>query len=357
MVQLGIFDHIEGIPGTDMGRLLQDRLELIRMADEAGFYAYHLAEHHGSDLCMAPNQEIFLAAAAQQTSQIRLGPLIKILPLHHPLRVIEDICMLDQLSGGRVEYGVGRGIAAIEHFWFEGDWFASHERFDEALAIVLQGLRTGTVGGAAGPGGTHYEFPEISFTMRPVQQPNPPMWYPGNPVTAGRYGMGLVWPGPIPRDAYDVYVESWDKHKDDPVRADGPESRPRVGATMLLGIGDTNEEGKAIAARGVRGLMRRVVEVHTFDRLALDEHQAEAALNPLARGAQALMAPGGEDLLMPTLTEDSGTAEHVTERLQALLDEGLVDYLILQLPTGDMTFEESRDTLERFIADVMPKLR
>jgi alkanesulfonate monooxygenase SsuD/methylene tetrahydromethanopterin reductase-like flavin-dependent oxidoreductase (luciferase family) len=61
--------------------------------------------------------------------------------------VIEDICMLDQLSGGRVEYG----IAAIEHFWFEGDWFASHERFDEALAIVLQGLRTGTVGGAAGP--------------------------------------------------------------------------------------------------------------------------------------------------------------------------------------------------------------
>jgi hypothetical protein len=68
--------------------------------------------------------------------------------------------------------------------------------------------------------------------------------------------------------------------------------------------------------------MRRVVEVHTFDRLALDEHQAEAALNPLARGAQALMAPGGEDLLMPTLTEDSGTAEHVTERLQALLDEG-----------------------------------
>ena len=80
-----------------------------------------------------------------------------------------------------------------------------------------------------------------------------------NPVTAGRYGMGLVWPGPIPQDAYDLYVESWDKHKDDPVRADGPESRPRVGATMLIGIGDTTDEGKSIAARGVRGLMRRIV--------------------------------------------------------------------------------------------------
>ena len=57
MVQFGIFDHIEGMPGTDMGQLLRDRLELIKVADQAGFYAYHLAEHHGTDLCMAPNQE------------------------------------------------------------------------------------------------------------------------------------------------------------------------------------------------------------------------------------------------------------------------------------------------------------
>ena len=147
MVQFGIFDHIEGMPGTDMGQLLRDRLDLIKMADQAGFYAYHLAEHHGTDLCMAPNQEIFLAAAAQVTSTIRLGPLVKILPLHHPLRVIEDICLLDQLTGGRVEYGVGRGIAAIEHFWFQGDWFESRERFDEAIALILRGLQTGVTGG------------------------------------------------------------------------------------------------------------------------------------------------------------------------------------------------------------------
>ena len=67
MVQFGIFDHIEGMPGTAMGQLLRDRLELIKVVDQAGFYAYHLAEHHGTDLCMAPNQEIFLAAAAQVT--------------------------------------------------------------------------------------------------------------------------------------------------------------------------------------------------------------------------------------------------------------------------------------------------
>jgi alkanesulfonate monooxygenase SsuD/methylene tetrahydromethanopterin reductase-like flavin-dependent oxidoreductase (luciferase family) len=353
MVQFGIFDHIEGIPGTDMGQLLRDRLDLVAVADQAGFFAYHLAEHHGTDLCMAPNQEIFLAAAAQVTSTIRLGPLVKILPFHHPLRVIEDICLLDQLTGGRVEYGVGRGIAAIEHFWFQGDWFAARERFDEAIALILRGLQTGVTGGA---GGKHYDFPEISLSLQPAQRPNPPMWYAGNPTVAGRYGFGLVWPGAIPQDAYDLYLATWDEFKDDPVRADAPGATPRVGSTMLLGIGADEAEGKAIAARGFRGLMRRIVEVHTFDRLALDEREAEAALNPLALGAQALMAPGGEEALMPMLTAHSGTVAQVTEALQALLADGRSDYIILQLPTGDMTYTEARATLETFIEQVAPEL-
>ena len=71
--KFGIFDHIEDIPGTPTSQLFKDRLTLIKMADEAGFAGYHLAEHHGSELCMAPGQELFIAAASQITEQIRLG--------------------------------------------------------------------------------------------------------------------------------------------------------------------------------------------------------------------------------------------------------------------------------------------
>lgn len=351
-LKFGIFDHIEGMAGTSMHEVLRNRIELVKMADAAGFHGYHLAEHHGSDLCLAPNQEIFLAAAAEATMQIRLGPMVKILPLHHPLRVIEDICVLDQLTGGRVEYGVGRGIAAIEHFWFEGDWFASHERFDEALALILQGLRTGKVDAVDSK---HYDFPPINVSMAPFQLPNPPFWYPGNPVTAGRYGLNLMWPGPIPAEAYDLYVSTWDAHIGDPVRAEAPGARPRVGTTMLLGIADTEEEGRAIAARGYKGLMRRIVHVHTLDQIALDPVQAEAALNPLARGAQALMSPGG-DAMLPELTKHSGTPAQVRDRLKAAFEDGRSDYLVLQLPTGDMTFAESQRTLQLFIEEVIPAL-
>ncbi len=144
----GIFDHIEAIPGTSTRRLFQDRIELVKMADEAGFAGYHVAEHHGLDLCLAPNQEVFLAAAAQATSSIRLGPMVKLLPLHHPIHVLEDLCVLDQLSGGRVEFGVGRGVAPMENAWFGKSWQERHERFEDSLRIICEALATGEASSA-----------------------------------------------------------------------------------------------------------------------------------------------------------------------------------------------------------------
>jgi alkanesulfonate monooxygenase SsuD/methylene tetrahydromethanopterin reductase-like flavin-dependent oxidoreductase (luciferase family) len=351
--KFALFDHIEGIPGTPLQKLLQDRIELIKLVDRAGFEGYHLAEHHGSDLCMAPNQELFLAAAAQATTQIRLGPLVKVLPLHHPLRMIEDICVLDQLSGGRLHYGVGRGPVAIEHFWFNGSWDKSYERFDEALAIICEGLQTGVAGGTSGR--QFFDFPPCNVTVTPFQKPNPPFWYPGNPVTAGRYGMNLMWPGPIPAEAHDAYLAAWDRHKGDATRFDAPDAEPRVGTAMGVVVNESEAVARDIARRGAFGLARRVVHVHTFDRLALSEEEAEATLNPIARGARDMVEAGGGEALEQRIT-GSGTPEQVIDLLGNVLADGRSDYIMLQLPAGDQTFEEARGAIELFISDVMPKL-
>ena len=77
-------------------------------------HAYHLAEHHATPLGMAPSPSVFLAAVAQRTKRLRFGPMIYALPLYHPLRMIEEICMLDQMSGGRLDVGFGRGASPIE---------------------------------------------------------------------------------------------------------------------------------------------------------------------------------------------------------------------------------------------------
>jgi alkanesulfonate monooxygenase SsuD/methylene tetrahydromethanopterin reductase-like flavin-dependent oxidoreductase (luciferase family) len=112
-MRFGIFDHLDD-SGLPLGRHFEERLKLIEVYDRAGFYGYHLAEHHNTPLGYAPSPGIFLSAAAQRTKQLRFGPMVYLLPLYHPLRLIDEICMLDQMSGGRFMYGVGRGISPVE---------------------------------------------------------------------------------------------------------------------------------------------------------------------------------------------------------------------------------------------------
>lgn len=338
----GIFDHIEGIPGTPTDRLLRDRLELVRLADEAGFSAYHLAEHHGSDLCLAPNQELFVSAAAQVTERIRLGPMVKLVPLHHPVRILEDMCVADQITGGRLDFGVGRGVAPIEHAWFGSNWTESRERFEDSLGIICRALASGEI---SSEGSTYWDFPPVPLATRPYQD-SIPFWYPGNPAIAGRYGMSLMWAGPIGREAYDVYVEAWNQHKDDPVRFEGPDGHPRVGCTMLIAIGP-EEQALEVARRAMNGLVRRTQSVHRNDLLIMSEEESYAAQAPL----RAILAH-----VEDAIRVGAGTSDQIAERWAAFLEQGLIDHVALQLPAGDMTLDEARLTLELFAAEVKPQL-
>lgn len=339
----GIFDHIEDIPGTSTHRLLQDRLELVKLADQAGFANFFLAEHHGSDLCMAPNQELFIAAASQVTTKIRLGPMVKLLPLHHPVQIIEDMCVADQLTGGRLDFGVGRGVAPIEHAWFGSTWPESKLRFEDTLGIICNAFATGEISSA---GSVYYDFPPVPLATKPFQDPIP-FWYPGSPVTAGRHGMNLMWPGPIDQRAYDLYIETWQKHKGDTLRLDGPNASPRVGCTMLLAIAPTETEALDIARRGMDGLVRRAHNVHKHDHLVLPADECDAALGPLRN----IMAH-----IEDAIDAGAGTAEQIAERFAAMLEPGLIDHIALQLPTGDMTYDEAKRTVDLFISEVKPAL-
>jgi alkanesulfonate monooxygenase SsuD/methylene tetrahydromethanopterin reductase-like flavin-dependent oxidoreductase (luciferase family) len=112
-MKFGVFDHLDDA-GVPLGQLYADRLRLAEAYDRGGFHAYHLAEHHGTPLGCAPSPSIFLAALAQRTQRLRFGPMVFLLPFYHPLRLIEEVCMLDQLSGGRLELGIGRGVSPFE---------------------------------------------------------------------------------------------------------------------------------------------------------------------------------------------------------------------------------------------------
>ena len=116
-LEFGIWDHFEqqDAERVPLTQQYAERLELIVEAERLGFSRYHIAEHHFTPLDMAPSPNVFLAAVARETSRIRLGSMVMCLPLYHPVRLLQEICMLDHLSEGRLEPGVGRGVRDIEH--------------------------------------------------------------------------------------------------------------------------------------------------------------------------------------------------------------------------------------------------
>ncbi|MBI3514347.1 MAG: LLM class flavin-dependent oxidoreductase, partial [Proteobacteria bacterium] len=161
-MKFGIFDHMDQGAGP-LGEQFESRLRLIEAYDRAGFHAYHLAEHHATPLGMAPSPSVFLAAVAQRTRRLRFGPLVYTLALYHPLRLAEEICMLDHLSGGRLEVGIGRGISGYELGYYGVDAKQSQAIYVEALSVILQALANDTVNFE----GAHFRFRDVPIEMAP----------------------------------------------------------------------------------------------------------------------------------------------------------------------------------------------
>ena len=135
-MKFGVFDHLDrhDLPLRDY---YEARLQIIEAYERHGFYAYHVAEHHSTPLGMAPSPSVFLAAVAQRTKRLRFGPMVYALPLYHPLRMIEEICMLDQMSCGRLDIGFGRGSSPIELVFYGQSPDEAEQVYAEALEVIL----------------------------------------------------------------------------------------------------------------------------------------------------------------------------------------------------------------------------
>src|SRR5581483_2098253 len=169
-MKFGIFDHIDQ-SNVPLPQQFSERLKLIEAYDRLGFYAYQLAEHHGTPLGLAPSPSVFMAAVAQRTKRLRFGPLVYSLPLYHPVRLIEEICMLDHLSSGRFELGVGRGVSPIEVGFYGVDPGHGPRQFPEALRVIKNGLTNDELSFT----GEFYKFEKVPMLLRPLQKPHPPL--------------------------------------------------------------------------------------------------------------------------------------------------------------------------------------
>jgi alkanesulfonate monooxygenase SsuD/methylene tetrahydromethanopterin reductase-like flavin-dependent oxidoreductase (luciferase family) len=174
---LGLFDVMQADPlrNLSLHEVYRARLDDLELADELGFAIAFCAERHFTPLCQCPAPGAWLGAASQRTSRMRLGVLGYTLPIHHPVRLAEEIALLDQLTGGRLEVGLGLGHRPEELVALGVDPNRRIDHFQENLAI-LEGLLSG---GQVTIESEFNRIHEAAIHPPPVQSPYPPLWYAG----------------------------------------------------------------------------------------------------------------------------------------------------------------------------------
>jgi alkanesulfonate monooxygenase SsuD/methylene tetrahydromethanopterin reductase-like flavin-dependent oxidoreductase (luciferase family) len=174
-MRFGVFSVVDHYPAElprTSAQFYGELLEQVEVAERLGFDSFWVAEHHFHEYGGIPSPPVWLAAAAQRTRRIRLGAAVVVLPFHNPLLVAEEYAMVDVLSGGRLNLGTGSGYLSHEFAGFGVDPGDKHERFDEALEIVLKAW----TGERFSYQGRFYQVRDVQLNVAPVQQPHPPVW-------------------------------------------------------------------------------------------------------------------------------------------------------------------------------------
>ncbi|MEW6451586.1 MAG: LLM class flavin-dependent oxidoreductase [Pseudomonadota bacterium] len=334
-MEFGIFDHLDrsALPLADY---YEARLAVVEAIDRAGFYAYHLAEHHSTPIGMAPSPSVFLSAVAQRTKTLRFGPMIYALPLYHPIRMIEEICMLDQMSGGRLDVGFGRGASPIELQLYGQDPDKAREVYDEALSVVLRGLTEKSVSFK----GKHFNYDNVPMEIAPVQRPHPPFWYgvhaTDSAARCARDNINAVTLDSV--EATKGFVESYNKTWADLGR---PRSvRPKFGLGRFVVVADTDEEAHRIGERAYpRWFESFYFLFQKYGRMP--KHPRPAKFSEIIADGRAV----------------AGSPKTVTEMIRAQMSETGCDYFVGQFAFGDLTQEETLHSIDLFANGVMPTLR
>nr|WP_166177787.1 LLM class flavin-dependent oxidoreductase [Altererythrobacter segetis] len=327
-MKFGVFDHIDA-NGMAIGEQYEQRLRLVELYEKRGFYCYHLTEHHATDLGMASSPSVFLAAASQHTRTIKLGTLVYLLPLHHPVRLLEEIGMLDQLTGGRFQLGVGRGGQPAEHSRFGLAEEDLGPMFEEALGIILEGL----AGDLKAHKGTYYNLPDVPLRIRTVQRPHPPLWY-GTASShrnqwAAEHDVNLLClvPNARSREVFDDYREKL---------ARLGKAEPCIGLARQLIVAETDADAERIAERAWQPFVR------SFNWLV--EHLGRPAF-PIAQTFAGAVEQG---------LAFAGSPASVRDFVGRARDEAGANYLALEVAFGDISEHEAAQTAELFAREVMP---
>jgi luciferase family oxidoreductase group 1 len=314
-------------------------IELAQAAETLGFRNVWLAEHHFSTYGYLSRPAQLATYIAAKTTRLRVGTAVIVVPLHHPLVVAEEIAMLDVLSGGRLDVGLGRGYQHYEFERFGLELDAGRQRWDESIDIIVKSFE----GRPFSYEGKLFKIPETSLFPQPVQKPHPPVWITaqspyaleaavrrGFNVLTGGFGMPVERLGEFGQLFARVVAEV------------KPPQPPRVGVQRAVYVTDNVADARE-AAEQARWNMRVT--------LSLRNHY-ERVENGNAIPVPAQTEPDIDDLLDRYLV--IGTPDTCIRQIRRLRELVGITHFNCSFWFGDMGQARVLRSMERFAQEVMP---
>ncbi|GIX46394.1 MAG: luciferase [Candidatus Tectimicrobiota bacterium] len=300
-------------------------LDEMVLAEELGFSAYFVAEHHFHEYGIVPSPPVLLGAAAQRTSRLGLGVAVSVLPFHHPLAVAEEYAMVDQLTNGRLVLGVGSGYLQHEFAGFGMGPWEKRFRFDEALAIMLKAWE----GEPFSYHGVYYHVHNTRLAVTPLQRPHPPLWIAILRAEAayhvGKQGRYLML---VPYATCDTQAD-------------------------LQGVIAQYAQGYAASGSGTPPDVAVALHTYVSTSPAAARAEAEAALDRYVRTRLYARRRSYDELEQAGLIL-FGDPDTVAARIEALAAMGMTHLLILT-NFGALPAKRVQASLERFARQVMPR--
>jgi luciferase family oxidoreductase group 1 len=289
-------------------QIVKEQLDLMQAAEDLGFDSIWPAEHHFTEYGYCASTALMLAPIARVTKRIRLGTGVAILPFHNPLRVAEEFALLDLMSDGRLDFGVGRGYQPIEYAGFQIDQSKSRGLFKESLDIVLQAWTTGKVTYH----GEHFHYDEQPVRPQPLQKPHPPVWVAGisNDTFAhvGKLGCNLLCTqvfGPFSTDLIDQYRGALAANGHDP-------EKKNIAVLCMAYVAETREQALRDFVEPVLWYYRTIAKYIAGDRV-IPGYEAY-------NDARALAAAANWDELIASGAVICGNPDQVIQQMEAVRD-------------------------------------
>lgn len=333
---------------SHQGRIYQEAIEQIQYAEELGFDAVWLAEHHFTRFGIIPSAVPFATYVAAQTKKIRIGTGVSVLTFHNPIFMAEEAAMLDVLSNGRLDFGVGRGQVVYEYNNFGVEYYSRTQRFQEIVDIILGLWST--------PGftyhGQYYRVDDMTITPTPIQRPHPPLYLavsrtPASVDVAIARDLPVLTSANTPDEDVlgirSLYLE----------RCAVAGKTPLVHAMPFFRLTHVAEDATR-ATEIPRSSLTWVRDLNSLRRTLTGGSEIYMDLEHWRR-TRTVAVPSYETELQTTAY--FGTPDQLVQRLRWLQEVHQVQYFGADMAFGKMPHADVMRSMELFASEVMPKFR